>query len=286
LAFQANVLAGGAKIDTDGYSIVMNVPLTEDAMSTGGGLTKLGEGRLTLGGANTYTGGTTVEAGALYVAGSISSDVVVDAGATVMGSGTITGNVDLNGIFAVEFDGDTDTIDLLTVTGALDLTGGSFSFANVGGSAMDLGTYVFATYGSLTGNPITSVGIPGDWAIDYAYDYDGGTDNAIALIVNSIVEPTQIPGDADGNEIVNAEDAKRLAENWGATTLNPLYTTFWQMGDFNGDNVVDAKDASIMAANWGYGVTSETNPAGVPEPGMFALLLGLALAGLARRVRR
>ncbi|HBO42429.1 MAG TPA: hypothetical protein DD670_00510, partial [Planctomycetaceae bacterium] len=83
-----------------------------------------------------------------------------------------------------------------------------------------------------------------------------------------------IPGDADGNGIVNDADAKRLAENWGATVLNDTYATWWEMGDFNGDNVVNAADASILAANWGWGTSGEAT-ASVPEPGVLALLIGL-----------
>ena len=60
-----NILAGGATIDTNGFDITIPEPLLEDAISTGGSLTKTGLKSLTLAGANTYTGGTAVNAGAL-----------------------------------------------------------------------------------------------------------------------------------------------------------------------------------------------------------------------------
>ncbi|HBO44018.1 MAG TPA: hypothetical protein DD670_08810 [Planctomycetaceae bacterium] len=94
---------------------------------------------------------------------------------------------------------------------------------------------------------------------------------------------TAIPGDATGNGSVDEDDAKRLAENWGAMGVVPPYESLWEMGDFNDDGRIDAKDASILAANWGYvaGSAAESNGAtAVPEPGATALLLTL-LGGVA-----
>ena len=54
----ANVNAGGAFIDTNGFSITITQNL-----AGGGGLTKVGSGTLTLGGSNGYSGGTTINAG-------------------------------------------------------------------------------------------------------------------------------------------------------------------------------------------------------------------------------
>lgn len=63
----------------------------------GGSITKIGSGTLTLSGASTYTGGTTVNAGVLLVnstlgSGTGSGNVQVDAG-TLGGTGTIFGAV-------------------------------------------------------------------------------------------------------------------------------------------------------------------------------------------------
>ena len=59
---------------------------------TGGSLTKIGTGTLTLSGTNTYTGATTVSAGKLVIDGSIaaSSGVTVNAGATLAGHGSVS----------------------------------------------------------------------------------------------------------------------------------------------------------------------------------------------------
>lgn len=68
--------------------------ITVNASLTGtGGITKAGQGTLILNGAHTYDGPTVVNAGTLLVNGSITSDTAIGAGATLGGSGTISGNV-------------------------------------------------------------------------------------------------------------------------------------------------------------------------------------------------
>ncbi|NLE39256.1 MAG: PEP-CTERM sorting domain-containing protein, partial [Pirellulaceae bacterium] len=154
-----------------------------------GGLQKLGLGTLTLAGANTYTGPTSVEAGGLDIDGSITSDVAVAAAASLSGTGTIDGNVGLDGVLAVAFNSDADTIDKLAVTGNLDLTEATISFSDLGVGELDLGAgaYVFATYGTLVGRPVASLGVPAGWTIDYAH---GEARNAIALV--AVPEPATL----------------------------------------------------------------------------------------------
>src|SRR5262249_7084456 len=69
--------------------------------STGGGLTKVGSGTLTLSGANTYIGPTLVNGGVLNVTGSLVSAVTVNSGGMLTGIGTIGGlDVGSGGIVA------------------------------------------------------------------------------------------------------------------------------------------------------------------------------------------
>ncbi|NLE37841.1 MAG: hypothetical protein GX621_07435, partial [Pirellulaceae bacterium] len=223
------VKSGGAKINSGIYAIGIDVALTEDAVSTGGGLTKLGDGTLTLSGANTYTGATLVEAGtlALGAAGSIadSASIIVAADATLdvtaqaafaladgqtlggngdvigdvtavdgstiapglsIGTLTVTGDLAVGGTLAIEYNSNTPAIDLLNVSGALDLSSATLSFSDLGESTLTGEPYVFATYGTLAGAPaFEPIGTPTGYVVDYAYE-----GNKVALVL--IPEPSAL----------------------------------------------------------------------------------------------
>lgn len=70
--FTANVQAGGALVDTQGFNVTISAPLVHDAAlgaTLDGGLTKIGTGALTLSGVNTYSGGTFIKNGTLVMGG-------------------------------------------------------------------------------------------------------------------------------------------------------------------------------------------------------------------------
>lgn len=128
---RANVRNGGALINTNGFNVTIGQALLHSNIggdaATDGGLTKSGNGTLTLTGANTYNGPTAVNAGSLLVTGSGS---LATNGLTVASSATFGGAVTING--AVNSGGNllpggAGTAGTLTINNGLTLTGGSLA---------------------------------------------------------------------------------------------------------------------------------------------------------------
>ena len=87
-------------IGTNNLSTIFGGTIVDGTNGTGGSLSKIGTGTLTLSGANTYTGATTVSSGVLLATNTTGSAsgtgaVTVNAG-TLGGSGIISGAVTLN----------------------------------------------------------------------------------------------------------------------------------------------------------------------------------------------
>jgi len=116
------VQAGGAIVDSNGFSVAINTALVHDTnVPTDGGLVKTGAGTLRLGGANTYNGSTLVNAGTLLIDGNQSGatgNVSVASGATLGGVGTVGGATVIQGNLAPGTDG---TAGTLSFTSSLDL---------------------------------------------------------------------------------------------------------------------------------------------------------------------
>jgi fibronectin-binding autotransporter adhesin len=160
-------LAGaGGVIDTGSVNATINSVIAD---SGGVGLTKNGTGILTLGGANTYTGATTVSAGVLQVTnnsalGTTAGTTTVASGAAVQVSGTLTGVTDaitLNGTGVANGGALRNTANNNTWSGAITLgTGG----ARINS---DAGTLTISGGISGTGQPLT-VGGAGNTTISGA----------------------------------------------------------------------------------------------------------------------
>src|ERR1700722_2454182 len=114
-----------------------------------GGLQKIGAGTLDLGGANSYSGTTTVDGGTLNLNGSVIGDVAIGAGGTLSGNATGAGN--------------------LTPSGAVlaSINSGGNSRVAVGGAAALAGTLKIALAPNPTSGTfevLTASGITGTFA--------------------------------------------------------------------------------------------------------------------------
>lgn len=174
------------------------------ALSGNGSIVKQGAGPLTLTGAGSFTGSTTVEAGTLAVNNTtgvaLDGDVDLNSGTLLAGSGHLGAAVTCAGTLAPG-----NSAGTLTVDGALDLSGGSYvcEIGDAGHDRVDVGGtltiatavidfdllsglsadyYIIASYGSLSGGSFASViDLPAGYALNYAFD-DGSGANKIALV--------------------------------------------------------------------------------------------------------
>ena len=173
----AYIKSGGAVIDDNGQSIIINQPLLDG--TGGGGLTKTGGGTLTLTATNTFTGPVTVSSGTLTVNGrhtgtslaTVSSGAALSGGGFLGGPVTVKSNATLacgSGDLAMGTltldpgsipnfslsSSNTGTNVVLRVNGNLTL-GGSLIVTDLGG--LKAGSNYAAIYysGSLTNNGLT-----------------------------------------------------------------------------------------------------------------------------------
>jgi len=180
------VMLGGAKIDTNGFQMFIPENLVS-GVAGDGGLTKLGAGTLTIGGANSYLGNTVISAGKLQVASSVAIPSgpgygnVIDNGAldvyghsivvnNLSGSGTVDDSTSSSLTFTVyntatsTFSGtiaDTgDGIQLIkTGPGTLILTGSNTYSAGtlISGGVLQIGSG--GTTGSIAGNVVDNAAL-------------------------------------------------------------------------------------------------------------------------------
>jgi autotransporter-associated beta strand protein len=199
--------------------------------ATDGGLTKLGASTLTLSGASTYTGLTTISNGTLLVNGSLDGGgVAVRTGATLSGTGLIGGTVTLDpgaslapgngGIGQLDIDGDitckAGSTNLFEVNGStvnydVVVAGGTVSYGGVlkvitnGTFTAGQSFYLFSGAGAATASTFASIeGTPGS-GLGFSFT------NGILSVLSTLASyPTNISCTVSGST---------LALNWPSTHL-------------------------------------------------------------------
>jgi fibronectin-binding autotransporter adhesin len=205
-----------------------------------GSLVKTGSGTLTLGGANTYAGTTTVAAGSLLVNGNQSAAagaVLVDALATLGGSGTIGGAVTVNGFLSPG-----NSPGVLTVA-SLDLGGSSTSLFEIDGlvrgtqyDGVNVSTVGGTTYGGILSLVFGNGAAFADNTTFDLFQFTGSPSGSFSSVTSS--------GFYAGSWTNNNDGTFKLEQ--GGQTL-----TFSQS---SGDIVVVPEPAALALAGIGAGV--------------------------------
>ena len=249
----ANVMAGGAVIDTTNYNITIAQELVSGA-SPDGGLTKLGSGRLTLSSGYSYTGPTVVNAGTLSLDASQTSypgNLTVN-GATLNVS-LNNGNSSLN-VAALAFTG-ASTLNLnfgtATTPGepacyANSATSSGTTTINITGQYLVVGQYPLVYTGTST--PTTNFKL-GTLPTGVAATLVNSEASLDLLITASGQSLTWYGADSSGNPLTIWNI--NTSSNWWSSTLGSEAAYLQYANNSYGDNVTfddtlyTASDANI-----------------------------------------
>jgi len=185
-------------------------------------LVKTGTGTLTLSGANTYTGPTTVNQGRLAVNGSIVSGVTVNNGGMLGGTGQIGAlTVGTGGIYAPG-----NSIGTQTVNGAFTLGAGAIYEVEANAAGQSDKVIVNGAV-NLTGSVLRVLAADGNYAPSTKYtiiDNDGSDAvvGAFAAVTSSLafLTPTVVYNGGTGNDVVLTLERNETTFSYVANTYN------------------------------------------------------------------
>ncbi|WP_247642530.1 autotransporter-associated beta strand repeat-containing protein [Brucella abortus] len=250
--------AGGGTFDIE--DAANNFAVTQ-GVAGAGGLTKSGSGTLTLSGANSYTGATTVSASTLVVAndntGGGTTTVDVGAGLQIGTggvSGSLAGDIVNNGTLVVDRSNAFDLANVISGTGSLTKNGAgtlTLSGANsyTGGTTVSAGTLVVTN--DNTGGGTTTVDVGAGLQI--------GTGGVSGSLAGDIVNNGTLVVDRS-----NAFDLANVISGTGSLTKNGAGTlTLSGVNSYTGGTTVSAGILVVASDNTGGGTTTVDVGAGL-----------------------
>ncbi len=315
---QNNSTAGNSVLTINGTTVASNFSgVIQDGTADGTGTLALaynGPQPLTLSGANTYSGGTTVSGATLFANNSAGS--ATGTGALTISHGTLAGSGIISGPVALVAStlapslglSTPQTLSLGSTTfdsasfasfqlGLAGTTGGGVNdFAAITGDlvlAGKLNVTALSGFGngvyelfSYTGNLVDNGFSLGALPSGFTYSIDESKPGEVDLKVSG--GSSALLGDVNHDNVVNGLDISLVVSHW-------LQSGVGVAGDANNDHVVNGLDISLIASHWlqtgggGNGLalpSGNSSTAAVPEPSSLLLLtMGLAVC-VVRRWRR
>jgi autotransporter-associated beta strand protein len=207
-----NVLSGGAIIDTQAFNASISEILRDGG--GGGGLTKNGTGTLTLSGANTYNGTTTINAGTLTIG---AADRIADTSNLNVAGGTFN------------LGGFNETLGSITGSGNITLGSGNITTNSTTNSTF---SGLISGTGALTKNGTGTLTLSG------ANTYNGTTTiNAGTLSVSGTTSSSAITINSGGNltgtgtvGVVTLNTGGMIGAGTGTSTVGKLTGTSLTVG--------------------------------------------------------
>ena len=307
-----------AQIDTEANTVTLSGSISDTALTTGGGLVKLGSGQLTLANTVSYSGPTQIAAGTLAVTSGTLAGIVSGSGTLVKtgsgtlslsGANTLTGSTTVQGGRLQLANG-----SALGSSKVVPLAGGTVALApyletTVGGLAPNAGGLVDLSNGKLTvasgltpTDLVTAIvagrgdgswtGTSGITSTAAAAGVASSIPRAVGWLDNgdgSVTAAYAAPGDTNLDWSIDILDAGNFLAGGKFDTGLPAT---WIEGDFSYDGIVDILDAADFFATGLYDAGNYNTPpaagsiAAVPEPSTWAILAaGVVALGIGRRRR-
>jgi autotransporter-associated beta strand protein len=238
VASAANVLANGAIIDTAGYNITIGQTLADGG--GGGGLTKVGNGTLTLTGGYGYTGPTIVKAGTL----------AVDASQSTSASALTVSNATLN----LSLNNGNSSLS----AGNISLAGTNVLNFNFGTATGPTGNPAINASGSAVSNTGTNtINIAGQYLTtgEYQLIYTGGSvpTNNFVLGTKPVGVVAVLTNSGVSLDLLVTGSGQTLAWYGADSAFNPLTT--WNINSSSNWNSGAAKYLQYSGNSYGDNVT-------------------------------